>query len=100
MASGCTKGHLDLILGKNSPPKSLSSIGKGFPEKLWSHHPWKYLKTCIHGALEQDLSNVPGSVRFAVGHNDLTCLFQSELLNELQVQITGSVTMYTAIDNG
>jgi len=40
-ASSCSRGDLDLILGKISSLKGLSSIGIGCPGKSWSHHPWR-----------------------------------------------------------
>ena len=44
MASSCSRGGLDWMLGKISSPKGLLSIGTGCPGKWLSHHPWRYLK--------------------------------------------------------
>ncbi|KAK4817820.1 hypothetical protein QYF61_000655 [Mycteria americana] len=44
MASSCTKGGFDWILGEISSPKGLSSTGTGCPVKCLSRHPWRYLE--------------------------------------------------------
>lgn len=43
MASNCTTGGLDWMLGVSSW-KGLLSTGTGFPERWWIHHPWGDLK--------------------------------------------------------
>jgi len=44
MASSCTRGGLDWILGNISSLRGLSSTGTGFPGKWLSHHLWRCLK--------------------------------------------------------
>ena len=44
MASSCTRGGLDQILGKIASQKEWSGIGTGCPGKWWSPHPWRFLK--------------------------------------------------------
>jgi len=44
MASNCTRGGLDYILGKIVSRKAFSSIGTSHPGKRLSHSPWRYLK--------------------------------------------------------
>ncbi|KAK4826419.1 hypothetical protein QYF61_008952 [Mycteria americana] len=38
------QGRFRLNIRKNFFSEGLSSIGTGCPGKLWSHHPWRYLK--------------------------------------------------------
>jgi len=41
MASSCTRGGSDWILGKISLLQEWSGIGPGCPGQWWSPHPWR-----------------------------------------------------------
>lgn len=37
-----SKSKISVIFAGLLFPLNLSSMGTGFPEKCWSHHPWKH----------------------------------------------------------
>ena len=72
-ASGCTRGGLDWMLGKNL---FTESIGTGYPGKWLRHHPWRCFKDLLTWRLGTWFSGGLGSVCFMVGLDDLKGLFQ------------------------
>jgi len=75
MASSCTRGGLDWILGKISLLKEWSDIGTGCPGRWWSHHPWRCSKTVWMWHFRTWFSR-HGGVGLMVGLGDLRGLFQ------------------------
>jgi len=58
MASSCTRGGLDWILGKIFLLKEWSGIGTGCPGRWWSHHPGGVQKTCRCGTSGRGLAGM------------------------------------------
>jgi len=75
MASRCTRGGSDWILGKMSSLKEWSDTGPGCPGQCWSPHPWRGSKTVWMWHFGTWFSRHGGDW-FTVGLDDLRGLFQ------------------------
>jgi len=73
MASGCTRGGLDWILGKIPSPKGLSSVR--LPREVAESPSLEVFKRRVDVAKGTWFSGALGSVVLTVGLNDLKALF-------------------------
>lgn len=75
IASRCTRGGLDWVLGGISSWEGWIGAGTGFPGKWWSHCPWKRIRDMWIWWLAKWFSGGLGSVRLMVRLDYLKDLF-------------------------
>lgn len=76
MASGCTRGGVDRMLGRISSHRGWPSTGTGCQGQCGSPHHWNYLRGVWMWQSGIWISNGTLQVKLMVGLDDLEGLFQ------------------------